>query len=277
MDLQRDIKSSVSYLLLFLAFFNPDDKTQYFNYLDRVESDINNLESVIKTQDQKQELSKLVPSFNAFKSAGQGLLDIQEKSPYDFALKKHDVLSKSLIDSSFLIMDSASRVANIEILNYALGINVVATKIELTLASYYWGTYESKDKYFEELAELQEKISKYEDLSLKSQEKIQDVVDRMKRDYLQLDEKGGKIVELVLSGAERTPSDFEIIGPYVEATNLIMDSSRMLVEEDFLDKEIYFNDLKKLKLKLNIIRISSLIVFLTSFTWFMFLIFKKKK
>lgn len=277
MNLQSEIKASSSFLLMYFAFLNPEHRANHLDLVKVINTEISELEKVVKSESQKKDLLRLKSSFKSFELSSVALLNLHDQEPEDFISGKYDTLTRALIDSTFTMMGLVSEISNIEIMNYALGINGVSNRIELTLASYYWGTSEYKNSYLEELDALYEKIYKYEELSLDSKEELSLIFSEMEEEYKQLDFFGGQIVELVDSGVERTPKDLEIIIPYVEMTNALMADSSGLVMKDFPKNTDYFLEVRMLERISMIVSIVFYSILLLFYFLFFIYFFGKKK
>jgi hypothetical protein len=277
MVLQKDLKSTVSFLLLYLAFSNPEHKDNFYIFLDKSKEDSMVLDSFVRSEDQKKEVQNLKDSLESLEIAGDNLLRIHEKNPGGFILGEYDELSNIVINSASNIMDSSFQISKVNIIDYGLGINLISNKIELTLASYYWGTIDNKNVYLMELDMLNKSILKYYDLPLKDRKQIRDIFEKMQETFENLDYNGNEILKLVERGVKRSPEDLKIILPYVASTNELMNYSNQLTTRSYPSKLDVKEKIDSLIKIFNLINLISLIVFLISFFIFFIFHFWKKK
>ena len=277
MVLQKEIKSSISFLLLYLAFSVPEHEENYYLSLERAKEGAKNLRSFLRGKEQLKEMDFLDSSLEAFGNAGENLLNIHDDNPEGFVLGEYDDLSKIAIDSSFDMMDSTFQIAKVNIIDYGLGINLISNRIELILASYYWGTGNDKESYFEELENLNESLFKYYNLPKKDQSSVEDIFEEMNDKYDNLDFYASKIIQLVEDGTERSPEDLKVILPFVSSTNDLMDLSNELATRSFPSKLNVIDQIGKFEKLFNYVNWISLGVFMVSFILFLIFYFGRKE
>lgn len=248
LDIQSGIKEADSFLLLYLAFSQPEHKKAYEKSLEKVEKNLVVLENSLRGESLR-ELNLLKSSLTSFKSSSDRLLEFHKNDPEGFKTDKYDGIAKTTIDASFSVMNSAYDIASVSLMDYGLVVNRPANIIELTLASYYWGFDEYKEKYYEQLQILNESINYYYTLPEKNQEDIRETYEEIIKNYNDLEVAGQMIIDEIEIDRSKNIADTRNILPFVIATSSVKDLASKIVTDNFPEGSDYIYILKdKMKL-----------------------------